>query len=195
MSRTMRVIAGKAKSLLLRIPQSVTIRPTTDAMRESLFASIGPVVEGANMADLYAGSGAVGIEALSRGARQVVFVENNRHCLEGIKVNLANTKLAPQAVVVGGQVLKCWSQLAAEYDPFDIVFVDPPYHCPDLPKIADRLILQAEGLADGGVVIIQRDRTEPLSVPCVPQQTKTFGQTQIDFFYLESAAQEENTGE
>lgn len=191
MSRRMRVIAGKARSLPLLVPRGVTIRPTTDAMRESLFASLGSAVTEANMADLYAGSGAVGIEALSRGARQVVFVENNRHCLEGIETNLTNTKLAGQAVVVHGQALKRWSRIAAEYGPFDIIFADPPYQSADLPKIAARLISQGEGVANGGLVIVQYDRTEPLSVPWEPQQTKTFGQTQMDFFHIESVPPEE----
>lgn len=191
----MRVIAGKAKSLPLLVPRGVSIRPTTDAMREWLFGSLGPAVAGANFADLYAGSGAVGIEALSRGARQAIFVENNRRCLEGIKDNLENTNLGQQAVVVDGQVLRRWAQVAAQYGPFDIVFIDPPYQSGDLPAVANRLIVQAQGMANQGLVLVQHERTEPLMLPGPPEQIKLFGQTQIDFFYIESGAQEENTSE
>ena len=189
----MRVIAGKAKSLPLIVPQG--IRPTTDVVRESLFASLGPAVQGARFADLYAGSGAVGIEALSRGAQQVVFVENNRRSLEGIKTNLENTKLAQHAVVVAGPVLERWPQVAAEYGPFDIVFVDPPYQSDDWQQIANWLLVQREGVADEGLVIIQHERSQPVAVTCEAQQSKIFGQTQLDFFYIQQARQEEKSSE
>ncbi len=195
MKRKMRVIAGRARSLSLVVPGGVAIRPTTDAMRESLFASLGSALEGANFADLYAGSGAVGIEALSRGARQAVFVENNPRCLEDIKVNLENTNLARQAVVVSGQVLKRWLHIAAQHGPFDIVFVDPPYRSADLSTIGRRLIVQGQGMADQGLVIVQHDRSEPLVTSCSPEQTKLFGQTQIDLFTVDSDTQKENGSE
>ena len=195
MSRKMRIIAGQARSLPLRVPQGVNIRPTTDAMRESLFGSLGAAVEGANVVDLYAGSGAVGLEALSRGARQAVFVESNRQCLEAIKVNLANTHLARQALVVGGRVLKCWAEVAAEHGPFDIVFADPPYQSADLAELAARLIVQAQGVAEEGMVIVQHDAAKSLPVPGQPGRSKKLGQTQIDFFYFRRALPEEDSHE
>ena len=162
-------------------------------MRESVFASIGPKVEGARFADLYAGSGAVGIEALSRGARVVVFVENNRHCLEGIEMNLANTHLATHAVVIAGPVLKRWPQAARQHGPFDIVFVDPPYASTDLPLIAQRLMVQREGVAEHTLVIIQHDRADPVDCPYLPEQSKIFGQTIIDLFWLDQMRGKDNS--
>ena len=98
----MRVIAGEAKSLHLKVPAQAGLRPTMDAMRETLFASLAPELGGARFADLYAGSGAVGIEALSRGAQFTVFVESDARCTEVIRENLTNTRLAEWGLVVRG---------------------------------------------------------------------------------------------
>ncbi len=190
--RKMRVIAGKAGSLPLSTPCGVDIRPTTDAMRESVFGSIGPQVEGARFADLYAGSGAVGIEALSRGARQVIFVESSRRCREGIEANLANTHLAADAVVMAGRVLECWTRVATQYGPFDIIFVDPPYGSSDLPLLTERLIVKREGVADQALIIIQHDSGDPVDFSYLPKQSKMFGQTKIDLFRVDPVTGKDN---
>ena len=184
MRRGLRVIAGEAKSLPLEVPDQAGIRPTTDAMREVLFASLGADVCGACFADLYAGSGAVGIEALSRGARCTVFVERDYRCTQVIASNVANTRLASRAVVLRRSLPAAWGEIAQAQGPFDIVFVDPPYNSSALPAFAERLVCEGEGLAPEGIVVLQHDRPEPVLSQPVPDKTKVFGQSRMDIYYV-----------
>ena len=118
----MRVIAGEFRSRRLKsIPGDAT-RPTPDRLRETLFNILAAQIEGATFLDAYAGTGAVGIEALSRGARRAFFLERDRHALETIRENLASLGLERRATVVAGPVLVTMARHAA-----DIVFLDPPY--------------------------------------------------------------------
>lgn len=124
----MRVIAGSAGGLSLTVPVSVT-RPTTDRVREALFSSLGDRVIGADILDLYAGSGALGIEALSRGARSAIFVEENSRAAETIQTNLKHTRLAhPDTEVRRIRVETFLKTLVPHEDGrFDLIFADPPY--------------------------------------------------------------------
>ncbi len=118
----LRVIAGEFRSRRLKsIPGDAT-RPTPDRMRETLFDILAPCIEGATLLDAYAGTGAVGIEALSRGARHAFFLEKNRAALDTIRENLASLRLEARASVVTGPVLLTIPRHSA-----DIVFLDPPY--------------------------------------------------------------------
>lgn len=118
----MRVIAGEFRSRRLQsIPGDAT-RPTPDRLRETLFNILAPRIEGATFLDAYAGTGAVGIEALSRGARHAFFLEKNRAAVETIRQNLASLKVEARATVVPGPVLSALPNYAAS-----IVFLDPPY--------------------------------------------------------------------
>ena len=125
----------------MKVPPDADIRPTTDAMRETLFASLARVIQGARFADLYAGSGAVGIEALSRGAELAVFVDSDSRCTEVIRANLANTNLAEGGIVVRGRLPVVWTRIAQMHEPVDVVFADPAYDSPDLPDLAARLVV------------------------------------------------------
>ncbi len=183
MSRRLRIISGNAGSLPLKVPAG-NIRPTTDAMRETLFASLASAIQGARFADLYAGSGAVGIEALSRGAKLVVFVDSDPHCTKVIRTNLANTNLSEGGVVVRGRLPTVWTELARAYGPFGIVFVDPPYDSVDLPQLAEQLIVSQEGVTQEGIVVIQHDRGESVLHGIEPDKVKRFGQSRLDFYYL-----------
>lgn len=122
----MRVIAGKARSLKLKTIEDMSTRPTTDRIKETLFNMINPYIQGARFLDLFAGSGAIGIEALSRGAKSATFVDNNRKCVECIKDNLIHTKLMDDAVVINKTAALALEELRNK-EPFDIVFMDPPY--------------------------------------------------------------------
>jgi 16S rRNA (guanine(966)-N(2))-methyltransferase RsmD len=118
----MRVIGGEFRSRRLKSIPGDDTRPTPDRLRETLFDILGPRVEGVTFLDAYAGTGAVGIEALSRGARHAFFLEKSRRAIETIKENLAGLGLDARATVVGGPAL---SGLGNR--PADIVFMDPPY--------------------------------------------------------------------
>ncbi len=122
----MRVIAGTAKGIrLAAVPRGV--RPLSDRAREGLFSSLGPGVAGSRALDLYAGSGAVGVEALSRGASEVVFVERARPALRAIHENLRRTGLGHAAAVVGADVRRFVMRDDKNGAPFDLVVADPPY--------------------------------------------------------------------
>jgi 16S rRNA (guanine966-N2)-methyltransferase len=122
----MRVIAGTAKGIRLApVPRGV--RPLSDMAREGLFSSLGPTVQGSRVLDLYAGSGAMGVEALSRGASHVVFVERARPALRTIRENLRRTDLGHAAAVVDADVRRFVTRDDKNGAPFDLVLADPPY--------------------------------------------------------------------
>lgn len=121
----MRVIAGTARRLQLKTPEGCDTRPTTDRIKETLFNMIQNDVPGAVFLDLFSGSGGIGIEALSRGAKKAYFVENDRRAIDCIETNLKHTKLTENAMV-----LKQDAVTALQYsihEPADVIFADPPY--------------------------------------------------------------------
>ena len=124
----MRVIAGKARRLQLKTVEGLDTRPTTDRTKETLFNIINYDVQDSVFLDLFSGSGAIGIEALSRGAEKAYFVENNRDAVRCITDNLKVTKLEADAVVMKTSVDEALKTLSAEKKFFDFVFMDPPYN-------------------------------------------------------------------
>ena len=122
----MRVIAGSARRLLLKTVEGMETRPTTDRIKETLFNMLQNDLYGARFLDLFAGSGAIGIEALSRGAEYAVFVEKNPKAVACIQKNLKFTRLADKGRVIKGDVFSAMSGLESE-GPFDYIFMDPPY--------------------------------------------------------------------
>lgn len=123
----MRVIAGKARSLKLKTTEGMDTRPTTDRIKETLFNMLQADISGCAFLDLFAGSGAIGIEALSRGAREAVFVEQAKDACNCIRENLTVTRLVDYAKVMECDCLTAISRLSG-HEPFDIVFMDPPYN-------------------------------------------------------------------
>ncbi len=123
----MRVIAGTARRLQLQTPPGLETRPTTDIQKETLFNILNPYLLDVDFLDLFAGSGAIGIEALSRGARYGAFVENNRQAIHCIKENLRFTKLEEAAEVFYQDVFQAIKSLESRGKVFDIIFMDPPY--------------------------------------------------------------------
>lgn len=123
----MRVIAGTAKSLRLKTPDGLDTRPTTDRIKETLFNMLQPYLGGALFVDLFSGSGGIGIEALSRGARHAYFVENEKRALSCIQDNLRFTHLAEQATILKTDVLSALYGIHEKEA--DIIFMDPPYDC------------------------------------------------------------------
>ena len=122
----MRVIAGKARSMPLKTIEGMDTRPTTDRIKETLFNMCQPYLADSRFLDLFAGSGAIGIEALSRGAAYAVFVEQNKKAAACIQDNLKFTKLDLGARLMISDVLTALPQLERE-EPFDFIFMDPPY--------------------------------------------------------------------
>lgn len=124
----MRVIGGKAKGRRLASVSGSKTRPTADRIKESLFNIIANEVANVDFLDLFAGNGGIGIEALSRGAGQVVFIDKNRHCTKMIKTNLNTTELGDRAEVYTNDVIRALSVLERKGRIFDVVFIDPPYN-------------------------------------------------------------------
>ncbi len=147
----MRVIAGSARRLRLKTLDSLDTRPTQDIIKETLFNVIQVEVPGSRFLDLFAGSGAIGIEALSRDAREAVFVENNRKAVAIINENLATTHLTDRASVMTGDCMVALQQLERK-ERFDIIHMDPPYNM-DLEKNV-LTYLATSKLADEDTLII-----------------------------------------
>ncbi|WP_236354868.1 16S rRNA (guanine(966)-N(2))-methyltransferase RsmD [Konateibacter massiliensis] len=123
----MRVIAGTARRHNLQTVSGDATRPTSDRIKETLFNMLNPYLEGATFLDLFAGSGQIGIEALSRGAKEAVFVENGREAVSVIEYNLEHTKLKSNAQLIPSDVLTALRRLEGKYV-FDYIFMDPPYN-------------------------------------------------------------------
>lgn len=123
----MRVIAGKYRSRTLRSLKGQMLRPTSDRLRETLFNILGPTVEGATFVDLYAGTGAVGIEALSRGARHAIFVEQHAPAAALIRRNLGSLGIGAEAEILEMSVARAIERLGARHVHAQFIFLDPPY--------------------------------------------------------------------
>ena len=144
----MRVIAGSAKRLQLKTIDGLETRPTTDRIKETLFNMISHEIADSCFLDLFSGSGAIGIEALSRGARKAVFVEQNHKAMTCIRENLTFTKLAKQAVLLEMDVVSALKRQ------FDYIFMDPPYR-KMLEKQALEYLSASSILSEDAVVIIE----------------------------------------
>jgi len=174
----MRVIAGTARGQPLVVPRDRGTRPITDRVKETLFAILGERVPDARVLDLYAGSGAIGIEALSRGATSATFVEQARPALAVLRTNLERTRMADRATV---QPLDVGRFLAGTDDgPWDLVFLDPPYEVRD---IVAPLRAVAPHLAPDAMVVIKHFwRTDLPAVDGLdPVRQRRFGETMLSF--------------
>jgi 16S rRNA (guanine(966)-N(2))-methyltransferase RsmD len=149
-----RVIAGSAKGRRLATLRTLALRPTPDRVREALFNILGERIDGAAVLDLFAGSGAVGLEALSRGARVAVFVEVHEPACRLIESNLQRCRLEAQARVWCRDALQAIPALTQQGQRFDVIFLDPPYQSPLLEEALERLG-DARLLCDDGQVIAE----------------------------------------
>ncbi|HEV2289088.1 MAG TPA: 16S rRNA (guanine(966)-N(2))-methyltransferase RsmD [Candidatus Acidoferrales bacterium] len=154
----MRVIAGKFKSRRLHPPRGIALRPTSDRLRETLFNILGPTVEGSLFVDVFAGTGAVGIEAISRGAEQVIFIEKNTSAAELIRENLKSLRIVGGVAVLPFEVIRGLKQLAAQRILADLIFLDPPYAQPADYLHVLEFISESHLLAPGGLLIAEHAR-------------------------------------
>lgn len=151
----MRVIAGKAKRLQLKTPKGMDTRPTTDRIKETLFNMIQDELYDIYFLDLFSGSGGIGIEALSRGAKKAVFVEQSREAVAIIKENLQYTRLSGQADVMNCSAISAISMLQGR-ETFHVVFMDPPYN-KGLEKEVLRHPAFIQILEEKALVIVEAD--------------------------------------
>jgi 16S rRNA (guanine966-N2)-methyltransferase len=170
-----RIIAGTRKGHTIQAPPGRGTRPTSDRVRENVFNILGPI-EGATVLDLYAGSGAMGLEALSRGAAQAVFVDDDRLAVEAIERNL--DKLRLRATVLCRDAV---SFLASEKRKYDLVLVDPPYDVyADLEPQLARYLPQI--LAETAAVVVETDARVQPALPLPERTSRKYGQTRVTVY-------------
>ena len=169
----MRVIAGEYKGRRLQAPPGDAVRPTPDRVREALFSILGARVEGATVLDLFAGSGALGIEALSRGAASAVFVDDDPRAVDAIERNLS--EIGADGEVKRRDALAFLAQTPAR---FDLVFADPPYS--SAPELAGALTERIPRvLADDAVIVIESHKRTPLELDLPLVTERDYGKTRI----------------
>lgn len=169
----MRIIAGEFKGRRLKAPRDRTVRPTSDRIREAWFGILGPELNGAAVADLFAGSGALGLEALSRGARSVDFVERARRSLAALEENVAHLDVASRVTVHRTDAMRYATRL--EPNAFDVVFADPPYGGDD----AERLVAIFRERRFARILSIEHSARAELP----GDERRQYGSTAITFCY------------
>jgi len=176
----MRVISGIAKSTKLETLDTIETRPTLDRVKEALFNIIQSQIYDSVVLDLFSGSGALGIEALSRGAKKAVFCDNSKEAYNIIKKNLSKTRLETKASVYNNNYDVCLNNLK---DKFDIVFLDPPYNT-DFVINAISKILDKNLLSDDGIVIVETDKEEKIIAGITKMQVydiRKYGRAKLVF--------------
>ena len=174
----MRVIAGSARGRALVAPRGASTRPISDKVKEAMFGIVGPRVAGARVLDLYAGSGAVGIEALSRGAAHATFVERGRPAVAAIRENLRRTNLTDCSEVCATEVERFLaSGTTADWD---LAILDPPYSERTLATPLERLVPR---LAPGALVVVKHFWRTPVpsGIGLSPTRSRRFGETMLTF--------------
>lgn len=187
----MRVIAGKFRSRKLKGPGLLRLRPTSDRLRETLFSILGPAVEDSFFIDLYAGTGAIGIEAVSRGAREVILIESNPKAGRLVRENLASLGIRAGAELLESDALAGLEKLTKRHLMADFIFLDPPYEDEDeVLNVLDYLD-ESHLVAPGGLVIVEHrnktelpDRLERLERARIVEQ----GDAALSFYRLAAAA-------
>ena len=164
----MRVIAGTFKGRVLKAPSWEGLRPTSDKLRETLFNILAPRIAGARVLDGYAGTGAVGIEACSRGAASVSFIETNARATALIDENLALCGVREGYTIHRGDVASVLQRMPADAQ-FDLVLLDPPYDADTVPQALEAAAIR---LAPGGLVVLERASRRDPEIPSVLTRTR-----------------------
>ncbi|QEK12009.1 16S rRNA (guanine(966)-N(2))-methyltransferase RsmD [Crassaminicella thermophila] len=180
----MRVIAGSSKGMRLKAPKGLDTRPTTDRVKEAIFSMINPYIMDSIILDLFAGTGSLGIEALSRGAEKAYFVDNNKNSIKIIKENVEHTGVKEKSTILFGDVQKLIKELASNRIRFDIIFMDPPYLkgliIPSIDIIDAENVLNKEG-----IIVVEHDFKDILP-KCVGRfiklKEKKYGKTLISIY-------------
>ncbi|MCL6473276.1 MAG: 16S rRNA (guanine(966)-N(2))-methyltransferase RsmD [Firmicutes bacterium] len=180
----LRVIAGVAKGRKLYAPKGADIRPTSDRVKEAIFNIIGREINNKNVLDLFAGTGSLGIEALSRGAEHAYFIDSKTQAIDLIKKNLDITGLDGKATVIKSDVYKAIERLAKNELRFDLIFLDPPYRISVSFLDAILNMLASDILKKDGLLVLEHAaKTEPRSVEGLElESTRIYGDTAVTFY-------------
>jgi len=188
----MRIIGGSARGMNLIVPRKAALRPTADRVRESLLSILGDSIIDARIMDLFAGTGSVGIEALSRGAEHCIFVDVNRECVDGIRQNLGKARLDSRAEVWQSDAYRVCDH-RPKPEGLDVIYIDPPYRDSRAGNDARLLrllreLLTAGLLAPAALVIVEHDSLAdlPAELPgLLLSDGRSYGETVLSFFEMQ----------
>ena len=179
----MRIITGKARGLKLTTPKNMDVRPTSDRVKESLFNIIGTKIVGTRVLDLFAGTGNLGLEAWSRGAEKVVFIDESQASLQLVRSNIAKAKAEKETTVIKGNAVKVIADLSTRGERFDFIFCDPPYN-KGLPAQIIEQVAKYDIVAPGGYLVVEHSQHEilpelPIKLEII--RSEKYGETLISF--------------
>ncbi|MBD0380402.1 16S rRNA (guanine(966)-N(2))-methyltransferase RsmD [Paenibacillus sedimenti] len=180
----MRVISGSAKGRSLKAVPGMSTRPTTDKVKEAIFSMIGPYFDGGQVLDLFAGTGGLGIEALSRGMKKAVFIDIEKKSIDTIQHNLRAAGLVEQAEIYRNDAARALKALAKRGEKFELVFLDPPYKM----KVTAELItaMEEQGLLDEQVVIVVEHDAQDVLIEAIggleQQRRAEYGDTAVTIY-------------
>ncbi len=192
----MRITGGELRGRRLHVPKSSAIRPMRDQVRAALFSVLGELVKDSRFLDLFAGTGSVGLEALSRGAAFVVFVDSSREAIEIIRRNVLELGLRDRAVILQDDVFRALERLWRQGERFDLVFIGPPYGH-DLAHQTLEKLSQLDVLSDDAVVVTEvfkKERVESRYGQLVLAQERTYGDNVLKFYRLKREQEGEGEG-
>jgi 16S rRNA (guanine(966)-N(2))-methyltransferase RsmD len=186
----LRVIGGTARGVPLKSPDTKNTRPTLDRTKESLFNILMPYIYDARVLDLFSGSGSLGIESLSRGAKEAVFIDNSKYCRNIIIENLKKTRLEECATVMALDVFKAIKLLGGKSAKFDIIFLDPPYNMNFIAKTIQNIV-EFDIIAEEGILACEHHVNEQAperAGKLKKVRIKEYGETIYSFYVTDSHA-------
>lgn len=183
----MRVISGKVRGLKLNAPKNDDVRPTTDRVKESLFNMINSYMMDSDILDLFAGTGSLGIECLSRGANKCVFVDKSKESINIVKSNIKKARVENESIVLNLDFKSAISSLALKKEKFDVIFMDPPYY-KNMFNDALLAVDEKELLKEDGIIVVEHDTVDKFPDNMgrlYKSREKKYGNTTITFYKLE----------
>ena len=183
----MRVISGKARGLKLNTPKNDDVRPTTDRVKESLFNMINSYIMESDILDLFAGTGSLGIECLSRGANQCIFVDNSKESINIVKSNIKKARVENESIVLNLDFKSAINSLSSKNKQFDVIFMDPPYY-KNMFSDALSAVDNNNLLKEDGIIVVEHDTVDKFPDNMgrlYKSREKKYGNTTLTFYKLE----------
>ena len=183
----MRVISGKVRGLKLNAPKNDDVRPTTDRVKESLFNMINSYMMDSDILDLFAGTGSLGIECLSRGANKCVFVDNSKESLNIVKSNIKKARLENESTILNLEFKSAINTLGLKKQQFDVIFMDPPYY-KNMFSDALSAVDNNNLLKEDGIIVVEHDTVDKFPDNMgrlYKSREKKYGNTTITFYKME----------
>ena len=179
----MRIISGTLKARQIKAPQGSDFRPTTDRVKENIFNILGEKVKGAKVLDIFAGSGSLGLESISRGSSEVFFIDKSEAAVEVIKKNLEYLSIFDKAQVIKGDASRELHRLSGRSLIFDLIFLDPPYNI-NVAELQSLFSLIAKCLDSSGLIIYESgsDLSEDIVASIKEIDKRSYGNTRVYFF-------------